>query len=59
MHQQNPFEKIDIVFLSMLNRYPTRGEKKLWMKEGAEHGMEAAKDLIWTLCNTTEFLFIQ
>ena len=56
---ESPQDKIDTIFLSMLSRYPTRSERRTWIKAGQEHGAEAAHDLIWTLANTSEFMFIQ
>lgn len=55
---KKPSEKVDVVFLSLLNRYPTREEKALWLKEGQRYGASAAIDLIWTLANTNEFMFV-
>ena len=55
---KQPRDKVDIVFLSLLSRYPTRDEKALWLKEGEKYGASAAIDLIWTLANTNEFMFV-
>ncbi len=52
-------EKIEVVFLSMLGRNPTRSERETWIKLGKQNGKEAANDLIWTLANTSEFMFIR
>lgn len=52
-------EKIDTAFLSLLNRYPTAEEKQIWLDEAATHGDTVESDLIWTLVNNSEFLFIQ
>lgn len=52
-------EKIDTVFLSMLSRNPQRSEKREWLNAAANDGSEAVTDLIWTLANTSEFMFIQ
>ena len=51
--------KIDVVFLSMLSRLPNRDEKSTWLREAHRYGPGAASDLIWTLANTNEFMFVQ
>ena len=52
-------EKIDTIFLSILSRKPTRSEKKTWLEIAREEGAPAANDLIWTLANTGEFMFVK
>lgn len=52
-------DKIDVIFLSMLNRMPERDEKAAWLKLAHEDGADAANDLIWTLANTSEFMFVR
>ncbi len=52
-------DKIDVVFLSMLSRYPTRAEKATWEHVARENGQEGASTLIWTLANTSEFMFVR
>ena len=52
-------EKIEVVFLSMLGRNPTRAERAVWLQAGKEYGDEAANDMIWTLANTSEFMFVR
>jgi hypothetical protein len=50
---------IDAVFLTMLSRNPTRSERKAWENDFRKNGIAAAADLIWTLVNTNEFIFIK
>jgi hypothetical protein len=54
----NPADRIRVIFLSVLSRYPTSAESSRWSahmgKAGGDKGYE---DLIWTLLNTSEFLF--
>lgn len=52
-------ERIEVVFLSMLGRKPSRAERATWLRAGKEYGSEAATDLIWTLANTSEFMFVR
>ena len=52
-------DKIDTVFLAVLSRYPTDAERELWLNECEQVGDQALPDLIWTLANANEFLFIR
>lgn len=56
---QSVTDKIDTVFLSMLSRLPTAAERTTWLKIAKSEGAPAANDLIWTLANTSEFMFIK
>lgn len=55
----SPSDKVEAVFISILNRRPTLQEKDI-----AKRGLESAGDdgfsnLIWALINTREFMFLQ
>ena len=52
---------IDSVFLTMLSRNPTARERKTWENDfrKIKNNREAAADLIWTLVNSSEFIFIR
>ena len=52
-------DKVDSVFLTILNRYPTEQEKAVWLEDTTSDGRILAQDLIWTLVNNSEFLFVQ
>jgi hypothetical protein len=60
-------ECTESIFLSMLNRKPTRKESRAWEKDfdDASKRKDQAKikeiytDLIWTLANSNEFIFIK
>ena len=60
-------ECTESIFLSMLNRKPTRKESREWEKDfdDAARRKDQAKikeiytDLIWTLANSNEFIFIK
>ena len=57
---QTPPQKIEQAYLSILNRKPTSEERRMWLSDvqkGA--GDEIYRDLIWTLVNTHEFMFVQ
>ncbi|TLD68632.1 DUF1549 domain-containing protein [Phragmitibacter flavus] len=55
----SPPDKVESVFLSILNRRPTLTEKDIARQELAAHGDDAYADIIWALINTREFYFIQ
>ncbi len=51
--------RVRIAFLTTLNREPTPDEALQWRKSIAIHGEAVVKDLVWVLCNSNEFRFIQ
>ena len=55
----NPRKKAEVVFLSILNRLPTKEEKMLLIEEMKHSDSESLTDLIWALLNTPEFFFIK
>ena len=59
LYAESVGDKIDTIFLSILSRKPTRSEKKTWLEIAREEGAPAANDLIWTLANTGEFMFVR
>jgi hypothetical protein len=55
----NPADKVEAVFLTVLNRKPTLAEKDI-AKRGIESaGSDGFSNLIWALINTREFIFVQ
>ena len=46
-------------FVSVLGRMPTSSERGGWEVEVNRNGEEGLRDLVWTLVNSHEFLFIQ
>ena len=54
---------IDTIFLTMLNREPTHSERRQWRSDiGSDIGSDfrsAYGDLIWTLANSNEFIFLK
>ncbi|MCB1062731.1 MAG: DUF1549 domain-containing protein [Verrucomicrobiae bacterium] len=53
-------ERLDTIFLSMLNRYPTDEERKLLSQAWSDSvGAGSVQGLVWTVLNMREFLFIQ
>jgi hypothetical protein len=55
----SPEEKVDVAFLSILTRKPTADETAMFLKNVKENGGSAYDDLVWTLYNTSEFMFVQ
>lgn len=56
--QRGRGDKMENIFLSILNRYP-EGKEKAICSRALREGEEGYGDLIWALVNTREFLFIQ
>ncbi len=54
-----PEEKIEVAFLSTLTRRPTAEEVALFRGNIEAHGDGGYNDLVWTLYNTNEFMFVQ
>lgn len=52
-------DRIDVVFLSILGRRPTRSDKQLALAEIKANGNAGFGNVIWALINTREFLFVQ
>lgn len=56
----DPEEAVEIVFLSMLNRKPNTNELVMWTRDFKSERIEVVLgDLIWTLANSNEFIFIK
>ncbi|MBI3856600.1 MAG: DUF1549 domain-containing protein [Planctomycetes bacterium] len=56
---RSPEEKLKAAFLGVLGRLPGSAEKALWIPDLSAQGASASKDLVATLLNTHEFMFIQ
>ncbi|MDX1945925.1 MAG: DUF1549 domain-containing protein [Pirellulaceae bacterium] len=55
----NISQRVDVIFLSLLSRKPTPAARNTAMKEIQAGGNVGYGDVIWSLLNTREFLFIQ
>ena len=56
----SPREVVDSLYLTILSRHPTPGERdaiRAYTESGAARGREAALDLAWALINSAEFLY--
>ncbi|MBI1348287.1 DUF1549 domain-containing protein [bacterium] len=56
---KTPAERLDVIFLSILSRKPTAEEKEIAMEEIEQHKEAGYGNVIWSLVNTREFLFVQ
>lgn len=53
-------QAINTVYLSLLNRMPTRQEEAMWSADFRKYDRTVViSDLIWTLANTNEFIFVK
>jgi hypothetical protein len=52
-------EKVNVIFLSMLNRYPLPNETALGIRELKTNGAKGAENLIWAVMNSREFIFVR
>lgn len=59
MKKRSVAEGIRAIFLTVLNREPDADEAALGEKEVAERGAAGYGNVIWSLVNTREFLFVQ
>jgi len=53
-----PDEKVDAAYMTILSRKPSATEKAAWLK-AQESGLTGMDDLIFSLLNTQQFIFIQ
>ncbi len=56
---KTPSAAVRTAFWSVLNRAPTGEELSTWKRDISKAKNRAVQDLVWTLVNTHEFLFIQ
>lgn len=58
--KSRPADRIELLFLTLLGRFPTRGESERFVAhvEGATLPEKAYEDLFWVLVNSSEFLFV-
>lgn len=59
VRKQSVPEGVKAIFLTVLSREPDEDELKLGVKEVKERGAAGYGNVIWSLVNTREFLFIQ
>ena len=57
--EKDETRKLNVVFMSILNRKPTSAEMEIARDEIRKNGNPGFGNVIWSLVNTREFLFIQ
>lgn len=55
---QYPDDKVEAAYMTTLSRKPTTREKEVWLK-AQDNGLTTTEDLIFSLLNTQQFIFIQ
>ncbi len=55
---QYPDDKVEAAYMTLLSRKPTSREKDAWLK-AQDGGLSGMEDLIFSLLNTQQFIFIQ
>ena len=55
---QYPDDKVEAAYLTILSRKPTANEKAAWLK-AQDNGLSSIEDLVFSLLNTQQFIFIQ
>ena len=55
---QYPDDKVEAAYMTALSRKPTAREKEVWLK-AQDDGLTTMEDLIFSLLNTQQFIFIQ
>ena len=55
---QYPDDKVEAAYMTILSRKPTANEKAAWLK-AQDNGLQDIKDLVFSLLNTQQFIFIQ
>jgi hypothetical protein len=53
-----PDDKVDAAYMTILSRKPTAREKEVWLK-ASDKGLTGMGDLVFSLLNTQQFIFIQ
>lgn len=55
----NPNELLDVIYLSILSRFPSPDERAALVPGLQQQRKEAGQDLTWALLNTRQFAFVQ
>jgi hypothetical protein len=53
-----PDDKVDAAYMTILSRKPGANEKAVWLK-AQDSGLTSMEDLVFSLLNTQQFIFIQ
>jgi hypothetical protein len=55
---QYPDDKVAAAYMTILSRQPSAREKEVWLK-AQDSGLSSMEDLVFSLLNTQQFIFIQ
>jgi hypothetical protein len=55
---QYPDDKVEAAYMTILSRKPSTNEKAAWLK-AQDNGLQDIQDLVFSLLNTQQFIFIQ
>ena len=56
--KDSPSEMLDRVFITLLSRYPTTDEKNLLKSQLYRNGKGGISNIVWSILNTKQFIFI-
>ena len=59
LYAQNANEAIEAIYMTMLTREPTSAELRIWRPDFQMDPKVAFTDLVWTLINSNEFIFVR
>ena len=56
---EEPEERLEVIFVTILNRRPTQQETDIVLPHMQANGDSGVRDVIWALLNTRQFMFVQ
>ena len=56
--KENPGNVLDRIFITLLSRYPTADEKALLRNQLYQNGKMGIANIVWSILNTKQFIFI-
>ena len=59
LESDGPRDSVETIYLTLLSRQPTSKELAIWMPDFNKAPKLAFADLIWTLINSNEFIFVR
>jgi hypothetical protein len=57
--RKTPAERVEVIFMTLLSRKPDSSGRNVAIHEITTNGLAGCGDVIWSLLNTREFLFVQ
>jgi len=56
---QSAEEKLEVIFVTILSRRPTKRDRQIALPTLKQGGNRAVADVVWALLNTRQFMFVQ